>query len=231
MIRHGQASFGEADYDRLSPTGLRQARIVASHLCQLTTRFDAVYAGTLARQQETARAMVAVYRDQLVPLPSLQTIPELDEYDAAKLWQHLYAPVTARYPELAASPSQLRRDPKIFQRLFSRIVASWVAGTYPSRSLESWPAFRSRVTRGVRQIIQTEGTGKRIALFTSAGPVAIAVQMATAISDAHCVDLAWQVFNASLTRFRYHEKRFTLTGFNDVAALEMAGGAQMLTYR
>jgi broad specificity phosphatase PhoE len=31
MIRHGQASFGEENYDRLSPTGVVQAEIVARH--------------------------------------------------------------------------------------------------------------------------------------------------------------------------------------------------------
>jgi len=29
LIRHGQASFGKDNYDRLSPLGIRQARILS----------------------------------------------------------------------------------------------------------------------------------------------------------------------------------------------------------
>ena len=56
MIRHGQASFGQTNYDRLSPKGEQQAHIVAHHFCRLNNGFDAVYTGTLMRQQQTARA-------------------------------------------------------------------------------------------------------------------------------------------------------------------------------
>lgn len=231
MIRHGQASFGQANYDRLSPKGKRQARIVADHLCRLTTGFDAVYVGTLRRQQQTAEAMAAVYAANQQTFPPLQTISELDEYDAAKLWQHLRTEVLARHPELTADPEQLRHDPKAFQQLFSRIVQSWIAGRYQTNNLESWSAFRSRVKRALQHIMQTPNVGKRVAVFTSAGPVAVAVQMATAMPDERWADLSWQILNAGITRFRYHGDRFTLTGFNDTAALEMAGGDGLLTYR
>ena len=59
LIRHGQASFGADDYDKLSDLGCRQARVVGEYLrdCQIT--FDAVYSGDLLRQRETARLAVA----------------------------------------------------------------------------------------------------------------------------------------------------------------------------
>lgn len=232
MIRHGQASFGQANYDRLSAKGERQARIVADHLCRVAIGFDAVYMGSLVRQQQTARALAAVYGAARQSLPDARVLSELDEYDAAQLWHHMRADILAAYPELRVSPAQLQSDPKAFQRIFSRIVHHWVAGAALTPDhLESWAAFRARVTRGLRRIMQTEGAGKHVAVFTSAGPVAVAIQMATAMPDPHCADLSWHILNASITRFRYHKERFTLVGFNDVAALEMAGGDGLLTYR
>jgi broad specificity phosphatase PhoE len=64
MIRHGQASFGKDNYDRLSPLGKRQARILAQHL--LTTGFhpDAVYSGTMVRKTTTAQEVLFAYRDR-----------------------------------------------------------------------------------------------------------------------------------------------------------------------
>jgi len=43
MIRHGQASFGQRNYDVLSPTGILQARVLAGYLVQTGTVFDALY--------------------------------------------------------------------------------------------------------------------------------------------------------------------------------------------
>ena len=231
MIRHGQASFGQRDYDRLSPLGEKQACLVARHLCRLATVFDAAYAGPLRRQQQTAAAMAGAYAEGRQTFPAVQTLAELEEYDAAGLWRHLRGSVLARHPELAADPEQLHRDPRVFQRLFSRIVQSWVAGEHPSNHIESWKAFGQRVRQGLRRIMRREGAGKHVAVVTSAGPVAVAVQMAAAVPDARCADLSWQVLNASVTRFRYRAERFTLAGFNDVAALELEGDPELLTYR
>jgi broad specificity phosphatase PhoE len=231
MIRHGQASFGAADYDRLSPRGRKQARIVAEHLRALPTAIDAVYTGSLARQQQTVRALAGAFEAGGPALPPAVVVPELDEYDATGLWQHLYAGVLSRHPDLDVGKDRLRRDPGAFQKVFSRIVAHWMNGRDVPGHLESWPAFQRRVARGIHAIRQREGPGKTVAAVTSAGPVAVAVQMATAITDACCADLAWQILNAAITRFRYDADRFTLVGFNDVAALALAGGAELLTYR
>ncbi len=231
MIRHGQASFGQSDYDRLSALGAKQAHIVARHLGRLGVVFDAVYVGPLRRQRQTAATMAEACAGNGQSFPPLQPLAELEEYDAAGLWRHLRARVLASHPELAAGRERLHREPRTFQRLFSRIVQSWVAGEHPTDHLESWEAFGERVRRGLRRIMRREGAGKHVAVVTSAGPVAVAVQMAAVVTDARCVDLSWQVLNASITRFRYRAERFTLTGFNDVAALELEGDPELLTYR
>jgi broad specificity phosphatase PhoE len=40
LIRHGQASFGSDNYDRLSPLGVRQAQCLAKHLAKTDKSFD-----------------------------------------------------------------------------------------------------------------------------------------------------------------------------------------------
>ena len=54
LIRHGQASFGSDDYDRLSELGCRQAVVLGEYLEQCGIVFDAVYSGELLRQRDTA---------------------------------------------------------------------------------------------------------------------------------------------------------------------------------
>ena len=49
LVRHGQASFGAADYDRLSALGERQSRLVGEALAARGVRPDLVVRGSLRR--------------------------------------------------------------------------------------------------------------------------------------------------------------------------------------
>ena len=44
LVRHAQASFGTADYDRLTPIGFTQAELLGAYFARRKIRFDAVYA-------------------------------------------------------------------------------------------------------------------------------------------------------------------------------------------
>jgi len=54
MIRHGQASFGSANYDLFSETGVLQSRILAEYLLAVGLAPDALYSGAMERQKDTA---------------------------------------------------------------------------------------------------------------------------------------------------------------------------------
>ena len=59
LIRHGQASFGADDYDKLSDLGRRQAEVTGHYLRDHDIHIDAAYSGTLLRQRETAQLALA----------------------------------------------------------------------------------------------------------------------------------------------------------------------------
>ncbi|MEE4145927.1 MAG: histidine phosphatase family protein, partial [Halieaceae bacterium] len=54
LFRHGQASFGSDDYDKLSPLGERQATLLGQYLRASGIVLDAAYSGDLLRQRDTA---------------------------------------------------------------------------------------------------------------------------------------------------------------------------------
>ena len=62
FVRHGQASFGQKSYDKLSDLGIEQVRILALHLQSLGEEFDYIYCGSLLRQQETARELMTLIK-------------------------------------------------------------------------------------------------------------------------------------------------------------------------
>src|ERR1700744_2931276 len=78
LVRHGQASLGEAEYDQLSGLGLRQAQILGARLAGTDLRVDRVVCGTRARQRDTAGPVLAALG---WPGSGLRTDGRLDEYD------------------------------------------------------------------------------------------------------------------------------------------------------
>ena len=60
LIRHGQANSGandEANYDKLSVLGHKQASWLGQHLRNTNQNHTRLYTGTLQRQIDTAKAM------------------------------------------------------------------------------------------------------------------------------------------------------------------------------
>ena len=57
-MRHGQASFGSADYDVLSPSGEQQARRLGAALAERGIRPALVISGSMRRQRASAAALV-----------------------------------------------------------------------------------------------------------------------------------------------------------------------------
>lgn len=231
ILRHGQASFGHDNYDQLSSTGYRQAGLTARHLQNIGIRFDAVYTGEMTRQKQTFQAMADVFAEEDMPLPPPVAVADLNEYDATGVWNHFFPGMARENPALELEETRLLKDPKAFQTVFSRILGRWVDGAHDRPGMESWQAFRSRIAGGLKNIMEQEGSGKTVLICSSAGPIALAVQLATGMSDEQSLGLSWQVLNASVTRFRYNSRKMTLVGFNDVAALEIQGDPALLTYR
>ena len=53
LVRHGQASFGAEDYDRLSPMGMQQSVRLGEYFARKGVRFEAAITGTLVRHAQT----------------------------------------------------------------------------------------------------------------------------------------------------------------------------------
>lgn len=231
LIRHGQAAFGERNYDRLSANGLQQAKILGRHFAGLRRAFDALYSGTLVRQQKTAQTVTRACREAGLKPPAVQTRLAFDEYDAFAVWHAQTARMRAEDPSLSMQLEKIREDRRAFQQAFARVMTRWVSGRHDQEGEPRWAAFKSRVLKGLESLMAAEGGGRRVAVFTSGGPIAVVAQRALALSDQKAMALSWQILNASVTRFKFSGKRIALTGFNDVTHLEMTGDEGLLTYR
>src|SRR5262249_60411710 len=77
LVRHGQASFLESDYDKLSPLGEQQSRILGSFWAEHHIGFDEVLTGPRIRQIRTAEMAAEAYASSGRELPPPRIIDEL----------------------------------------------------------------------------------------------------------------------------------------------------------
>lgn len=225
LVRHGQASFGAADYDQLSELGATQARVLGEALRTRLPRVDAVVTGTMARHWQTADACLKVLG---VAVPH-QRMAGFNEYDHEEIIvRHIprYADKGRMMQDLAETPDPRRA----FQELFTQAVARWVEGRHDADYTESWAAFRERSLRSLKELIQELGASKTALVFTSGGPITAISQDLLHIPDEHAFRLNWTLANCGVTKIVYSERGQYLSTLNEHSHFEGAQRA-LLTYR
>ncbi|MGB4249003.1 MAG: histidine phosphatase family protein [Pseudohongiellaceae bacterium] len=227
FVRHGQASFGAQSYDKLSPLGVEQVRLLADHWQTHGERFDHLYCGELLRQRETAAELLP-----LVEAPAQIAVhPGLNEYDGGPLIDiylrdHHPADSGVTLPIL---------DRKLFQQVFEATTSKWIDGALTpaphDKGFEAWHNFKSRVHNAIDELMARHSNGSRVLVSTSGGVIALALQRVLGLPDAQVIAANWMVNNSSVTRIRYGGGRVSLTLFNGLSHLEKPELRDKITYR
>jgi broad specificity phosphatase PhoE len=238
LIRHGQASYGAADYDNLSPKGRRQAEELGRYLARSGLALDALYAGPLRRQRDTATILAAAAKDAGHALPAVEIIDELAEYDAFTIIQRFLPVLVDQEPSLRAliDGTAGADAARLMDRAFEAAVAAWSRGTIAHDEIESFEAFTLRVRAGLERVLRAHGGGQQVAVVSSGGPISVAVGLSLALGPDATMNVGRAVRNASITEVRWRSRgfawrpgEFSLYGFNHVAHLEH--DADLITYR
>jgi broad specificity phosphatase PhoE len=234
LVRHGQASFLESDYDRLSAKGEAQGRLLGEYWASKQMSFDLVYSGPRRRQKDTARIVGEAFRDRGLRWPEPVVVSEFDEFQAE-------AVMAKSLPQLIESDDRVRelnrafqeasgteQRFKTFQRVFEVVVGRWARGELPLPQLEAWPDFCARVERGLQLLCNNGNRGRRVVVFSSGGPVGVAMQKALDLDTGATLKAAWMVANGAFTQFLFSPGRFTLHSYN---AYPHISDPSFLTYR
>ncbi len=226
LVRHGQASFFADVYDQLSPLGEQQSRLLGQYWARQGVPIDAVYCGPRIRQYRSAELAGAMVRAAGGDWPELVTRSDLDEFDLHGVLHRLAPELCRQSPDFARLFDDFHRSVenqdrlRNFQRMFEPLLLHWQSRPADDPSLESWPAFRLRVEKAVRRIVEECDSGRRVVVFTSGGFIGGATRLALSAPDHSALELAWRLRNASLTEFVFTQNRFTLDSFNSVPHLE-----------
>jgi broad specificity phosphatase PhoE len=234
LVRHGQASFLERNYDKLSSRGEAQSRILGEYWAGLNLRLDRVYSGPRVRQRETARIAGEAYRAAGLAWPEAVVLESFDEFQAETVMERCLpglletdAGIRRMHQEFKAAGTRPEQF-KTFQRMFEIVIGRWAEGALPLDGIEPWPEFCARVQRGLSELAANGGSGEQIAIFSSGGPVGVAMQRALGLSTEATLKTAWMVRNCAYNEFLFSAERFTLSSYN---ATPHFTDPEFITYR
>ncbi len=232
IVRHGQARAFQADPDHLTDTGFAQACRLGEVWAAAGITFDEVHCGTLRRHRQTEQTVAEAFANAGKPWPAVIQNPDWNEYDAEGvnrgLLPHLEKSDEA-FRALLADAQKYKGTPehnRYFQRMFEVLMNSWLEGATEIEGVEPFRTFQGRVSRGVKTLMADSGN-KKVALFSSGGPIGLCVQRALRAPDRAFLDVNWRVKNCSISRWVYSRDRFTLDGFNAIEHLP----PELITFR
>jgi broad specificity phosphatase PhoE len=229
LARHAQGSFFSDDYDQLSSEGLRQADQLGEYWRAQSVCFTEVYLGPRQRHRQTAERALAVCQTGSTPKPKLIMLPQWDEHQIDQLILRHGRSLAEETPELNPlfdaldAANDQAEQARCFQRLFERVAGGWLSGRIVRADVESWEAFQGRVHEGLDLILTgREGEsqhGRRIAIFSSVGPISVIFQRVTGCPMETAMATGWQLRNSSLTKILFSPSQMTLQQFNTLPHL------------
>jgi len=235
LIRHAQASFGTADYDRLSLTGHKQAYVAGEYLQAAAGAIDAIYSGTARRHLETAEGIAKTARTGDGRIPEIKVDARLNEVDADAQFKHLVPILKSADADIAKLAEEAKTSSRSYQKVLSRVFTHWQDLPADYAHLESWPTFAARVHTAIQDIARSAGSGANTVVVSSGGAIATITQHVIGLPKSGAYPLFEALLNGSITRLLHSGERISLASFNDYSYLhslgQMRNGENLVTFR
>lgn len=219
LVRHGQASFGAQNYDKLSELGIQQSVWLGEYFRERNIRFDRVLTGTLVRHRETADGICSALPGKV----HIDTMPALNEFDfecLAKVYLQLN-------PDAKPAENAPRAE---FYRLLKKAMLEWPAGNLPEAELsETWQQFEQRVSQALDQI-KSNFHNDRVLIVSSGGAIAMLLRVVLGFASEHVINLNLQIKNTSFSHFYFNPKQVRLSNFNNVPHLDLVDRKDAVTF-
>ncbi len=216
LVRHGQASFGAADYDNLSSLGVQQSVRLGEYFAQKGIQFDSVLTGSLRRHAQTWAGIAkgaALEHDPLV-------WPGLNEYDSE-------AVIQAIHPQ----PLQKPDTPEVYRHHFRLLrdgLRQWMNGVVSPKGMPTYTEFVHGVSSALDHVRQN--CSGNVLMVSSGGPISTAVGHLLGTTPETTIELNLRIRNSSVTEFDFNPKRHALVTYNTLPHLDDPQYASWITY-
>ena len=216
LVRHGQASFGQADYDNLSALGAQQGERLGAYFQRKGIRFSAALRGTLRRHEQT---LSAIERGAGTEHKALAW-PGLNEYDS-------HALIDAIHPAPLPAPD----TPELYRhhfRLLREALNQWIQGKSEPKGMPLYTDFVAGVM-GAMDHIRSQCEGN-VLVVSSGGPISTIVSTLLGAPAQTSVELNFRIRNTSVTELDFNPKRLALLTYNTLPHLDEADLQSWITY-
>lgn len=219
LVRHGQASFGAANYDKLSELGYQQAVWLGNYFKERNLAFDNIITGSMVRHRETAEGIA---EGMGLKKPDFKVYPDLNEFD----FNAVMDAYIRQYPE-----EKLNKDaPRAaFYKLLKTGMTAWSQQQITGELPESWQNFSDRVQTAM-QTIQTDYQKQKLLAVSSGGAIAMALSQILQAPAKTVIELNLQTKNTAIAHCFYNKSVMRMNGFNNTPHLDVTDRLDQVTY-
>ena len=228
LIRHGQASFGQQDYDALSDVGVTQSKTLGRALLNRGVRFDAVVSGTMQRHRQTLSACLGV--GALADSAAAEN-NGWNEYDH----EDILTGANDRFSsskEIHEHVATLENPKKAFEQVFNEAVNRWMSGQHDQDYSETWSAYQRRIGVALQETVDwTQAGCKSVAVFTSGGVISVIAQSLLGVPSEKMMHMNWTLMNCAVTKLVSTRDRLFVASLNEHTHFESPESRHLMTYR
>ncbi len=241
LVRHGQASFGTDDYDRLSPLGQQQSRRLGEYFKSQGVCFEAALTGTLKRQQQTlariCEGMGTLFHSQSAdhggasgqPAENSlahQSWPGLNEFNGTALIAEVHQP----YPQPLTGSNASANANALRQQFFDLLrhgLRQWMLGQSCPSGMPGHEEFVAGINAALAHA--RSGCQGNVLLMSNASPIGATVGHLLGASVEATIDLTLGLRNSSVTEFAFTPARHQMVTFNTLPHLTMPAHTDWIT--
>lgn len=245
LARHGQASFGQENYDQLSELGSRQAQMLGQHYATTQRRIDAIFTGSLVRQQDSAHHFWQHYQSFVdtkhssklaidINAPDSYILPQFNEFNHKDVFIKS-DPAFVSKGAIAAEIAQAEVPSIRLAELFDVAMQRWHAGENDSDYIESWVQFNERAKQALEQVrLQVANLNlehdSTVLVFTSGGIIAAITAQLLQQGSQTAYQINKSLVNTGVTSITLKGQSTRLLSLNEYSHL-FADGKRFVTWR
>lgn len=249
LARHGQASFGQENYDQLSELGGMQAQLLGQHYASTQRRVDAIFTGSLVRQRDSAQHFWTRYQSfidsehtnnsndtSIINLnePDSYILPQFDEFNHKDVFVKS-VPAFGSRAAIAAEIAKSEVPATRLAELFDQAMQRWHGGDNDQDYIESWPTFNKRAQQALEQIrtkvaklnLDQDST---VLVFTSGGVIAAITAQLLKQGSQTAYQLNKSLVNTGVTSITIKDQSTRLLSLNEYSHL-FSEGRRFVTWR
>lgn len=215
LVRHGQASAGTEDYDRLSAVGQQQSRLLGQWWTAQGFAPDVAWHGTLRRQRDTAR----------LAFEHLDSVVEPDVHEGLNEYNHRIIDTHFGEGLQSDQPETMTFDDYV------DVMKRWRDhDAHPDMpDVEPWQDFAMRGWKTVQDLHLQHPDKTHHVFFTSGGVISTLVSAVLNLDFSHTVDAIWRIRNTSITTLHFDGTHARLVDFNTIPHLQLQHDPGLIT--